>query len=162
MTIRVPAEGFSFSCEGQDRVRAAGPDDLPEMAALEFEVSGIRREKDHQYFLENRLGIWHTSVIQNASGPIDGFLVSVNHPACNMLGPGAMRTEAGAAALILAELNYHRGGAPVWIVPASCAGLVKQMYAWGFRNCEIHLFQARGEAEPFRGVMMPTFMPETA
>ena len=63
------------------------------MAALEWELAGIRRKNDYRYFLENRRGIWHTSVIENRSGKIDGFLVSVNHPASNMLGPGVMRSE---------------------------------------------------------------------
>jgi hypothetical protein len=63
--------------------------------------------------------------------------------------------------LILAELNAHRGASPAWLVPATCGELVGKLYGWGMRNCEIHLFQARGEAVPFHGVTMPTFMPET-
>jgi GNAT superfamily N-acetyltransferase len=162
-TGTVPAQGFSFACEGLSRVREARLADAPAMAALEQELSGIGRENDLRYFIENRRGIWHVSVIERAGsgGGIDGFLVSVKHPASNMLGPGAMRTEGDAAALILAELNRHPGGSPVWLVPATCGHLVQQMYAWGFRNCEIHLLQVRGEAAPLRGVTMPTFMPET-
>jgi hypothetical protein len=72
-----------------------------------------------------------------------------------------MRTEADAAALVLAELNHHRGHQPVWLVPADCPQLVQQMYAWGARNCELHFAQTRGEWLPPRGLIMPTFMPET-
>ena len=36
-----------------------------------------------------------------------------------------------------------------------------EVYAWGLRNCELHLFQARGDAPAVKGVWMPTFMPET-
>ena len=39
--------------------------------------------------------------------------------------------------------------------------LVQQMYAWGARNCELHFCQVRGEFQPFRGVSLPSFLPET-
>jgi hypothetical protein len=48
------------------------------------------------------------------------------------------------------------------LVPVECAGLVQTLYGWGARNCEIHFAQVRGEYEPAGGVVMPTFMPETA
>ena len=128
---------------------------------LEWELAGIRREQDYRYIVENRRGIWHTSVIESAAGKIDGFLVSVRHAASNMLGPGVMRTEADAAAVILAELNHNRGRSPVLVVPAAYGGLVKRLYGWGLRTSEIHLFQARGEVLAYRGVVMPTFFPET-
>ena len=35
------------------------------MAALEQEINHIRRDQDYRYFLENRDGIWHTSVIES-------------------------------------------------------------------------------------------------
>ncbi|MFI5378631.1 MAG: GNAT family N-acetyltransferase [Tepidisphaerales bacterium] len=163
MTVRVPDDGFpaAFAGDGLQRVREARPGDAAAMAELEWELSGIRREQDYRYIIENRRGIWHASVIESAAGNIDGFLVSVRHPASNMLGPGVMRTEEDAAALILAELNHNRGRSPVLVVPAACGGLVRRLYGWGLRNCEIHLFQARGEAAAFRGVVMPTFFPET-
>src|SRR5256885_13031589 len=53
----------------------------------------FRSEKDLRYFIENRRAIWHVSVIEAPSGAIDGFLVSVKHPASNMLGPGARSEE---------------------------------------------------------------------
>ena len=161
MTVKVLPEGFNFACEGSSRVRPARPQDAAAMAELEWEVSHIRRDNDWVRLIENRLGCWHTSVIDRPGGGIDGFLVSIQHPASNMLGPGVMRTQADAAALILAELNVQRGRSPVWLVPASCGQLIQQLYSWGMRNCEIHLFQARGQAEPFNGVVMPTFIPET-
>jgi hypothetical protein len=36
------------------------------------------------------------------------------------------------------------------------------LYYWGARNCEIHFAQVRGEYWSPSGVVMPTFMPETA
>jgi len=131
------------------------------MIELEWEVNHIRRENDLRYFVDNPDGIWHVSVLEGGGGSLDGFLVSVAHPAINMLGPGIMRGDREAAALILAELNHHRGRQPVWVVPAQCPQLVHQMYAWGAVNCELHFAQARGQWSPPNGIVMPTFLPET-
>jgi hypothetical protein len=35
------------------------------------------------------------------------------------------------------------------------------MYDWGARNCELHIYQVRGQFKPFQGISMPTFLPET-
>src|SRR4051812_19928253 len=45
------------------RVRPAGMEDVHAMAALEQELCHIRREKDYAFFIENRQGIWRTTVI---------------------------------------------------------------------------------------------------
>lgn len=164
LMLAVPAEGLPHAVNGlEQRVRPARVEDIPSIVALEEEISHIRREKDFRYFLDNRDGIWGLSVLDDGrGGGIDGFLASVNHPGSNMLGPGAARTEDAAAALVLAELNRHRGRSPVWLVPADCGGLVRRMYAWGAKNVEIHFAQVRGRFDGFDGVVLPTFMPETA
>jgi hypothetical protein len=144
------------------RVRPARADDVEGMVALEEEVSGIRRENDYHFFIENKQKIWHTLVCESSKGRIEGFLVSVNHPASNMLGPGVMRTDDAAAALIAAQLNHHAGCSPVFLIPLDRPTLHRQIYDWGGKNVEIHFAQIRGEFTPFRGVIMPTFMPETA
>lgn len=161
MVIPAPAERLPQSVPGTDRVRPATAADIPNMVALEEQVSGIRREKDYRYFMENRLGIWHVSAIDDARGGLAGFLCSVAHPASTMLGPGVMRDAKDAAALILAELNFRRGLAPVFLVPVDQAELVRTLYSWGARNCEIHFAQVRGRFQPCDGIVMPTFMPET-
>src|SRR6266436_138712 len=71
MTVNVPKEGLPFTCEGMERVRNARLSDLDAIAALEWEMAGIRRKNDYRYFLENLQQIWHTSVIENRSGEID-------------------------------------------------------------------------------------------
>jgi GNAT superfamily N-acetyltransferase len=159
--LAIPADGLKQSVPGFERVRPATESDVPKMVALEHEISGIRREKDYRYFIENRRGIWHTSVLDGGRGGLAGFLCSVAHPASTMLGPGVMRTEEDAAALILAELNHRRGMSPVFLIPVDRPNLVQQVYAWGGRNCEIHFAQVRGAFQPFAGAVMPTFMPET-
>ncbi len=156
-TDKLPARIAGF-----EHVRDATAGDLPAILALEEELVHIRREKDFRYFLENRRGVWHTSVYENPQGGIDGFLVSVAHPGSNMLGPGAMRTESQAAALVLAELKHRSAAQPVMLVPVDSAHLVSTLYGWGARNCEIHFAQVRGEYESPSGVWMPTFMPESA
>lgn len=163
MYIPVPADGLPASAPALDgRVRSATLTDVGAMVELEMELSGISRAKDFRYFIENQLRIWHVSVLERAGGGgIDGFLASVNHPGCNMLGPGVARTQADAALLIRAELDYHHGRRPVFLVPVECGDLVRQLYAWGARNCEIHFAQIRGRFNGFNGVVMPTFMPET-
>jgi hypothetical protein len=78
-----------------------------------------------------------------------------------MLGPGFARTEEQAAALVLAELNRYKNRCLLFLVPVDCQQLVQTMYSWGARNCELHVAQVLGRFEPFDGVVLPTFMPET-
>ena len=147
---------------GRERIREALEADIGAMVELEEELSGIRREKDFQFFLRNDQSIWRTLVIEGANQQIDGFLGSVSHPGSNMLGPGVMRREADALALIHAQLVLSGGRQPVFLVPARAAGLVSSLYRWGARNCELHVAQARGIVQHPSGITMPTFMPETS
>ena len=59
------------------------------------------------------------------------------------------------------ELDQHRGRSPVVVVPVVKERLVRQIYDWGGRNCEMHFCQVRGVMQPFRGVNLPSFLPET-
>jgi len=161
LILKVPEQGMAQNPPGIGCVREGRLTDVPDLVRLEKRIVGIDREKDLRYFLKNEAGIWHVSVYQGRSGRLEGFLVSVAHPASRMLGPGVMRTEDQATALIHAELDRHRGHAPVWLVPSSCASLVQRMYEWGARNCELHVAQVRGAWKDPTGVLMPTFMPET-
>lgn len=131
------------------------------MAALEFQVSGITREIDYKYCTENKRGYWHVSVIESPVGDLDGYIMSCGHQAMNMIGPCIARTEDDAAALILRELNQHPGRMPLCLIPMQCENLVKKMYDWGARNCEMHLCQVYGKFQPFDGISIPTFLPET-
>ena len=161
MILQVPAAGMKHSPPGLECVRDAKPDDVPSMTQLEMDVSHITREQDYRYCIENRDDFWHVSVYENSNHGIDGFLISCGHPAMNMVGPGVARTEEQAAALILRELNQYPGRMPVCLIPMICTRLVRQMYEWGARNCEMHFCQVLGEFQPFAGVNMPSFLPET-
>lgn len=155
MVLTVPESGLS-GITINERVRAASTDDIPAMVALERDISGIGRERDYRYFLQNAEGIWRVFVLQSESGGLDGFLVSGT-----MLGPGVSRTEADARELFYAALDHRRGETCLCLVPADCPSLVASLYALGARNTEIHLAQIRGEWTPPRGVVIPSFMPET-
>jgi len=161
MYLSVPANGINVAAAGADRVREATLDDVKNMADVEMNVSGITREQDYRYCIENKLGFWHVSVYEGENGMLDGFMISSLHHPVNMLGPCVARSEKEAAALIARELDVHRGRTPIFVVPADRGALVRQLYDWGARNCELHLCQVRGEFQPFRGVSMPTFLPET-
>ena len=161
MLIAVPANGLSWRPKWMDRVRDAELADVRQLVELEMAVNQISREGDFRYFIENRQGIWHMSVLENEKGEVQGFLASVNHPGSNMLGPGIARDAEVAAALIASELDHHRGRSPVVLVPTNETGLVQQLYGAGARNCELHFGQVRGDYVPARGVVMPSFMPET-
>ena len=161
MTVKVPDEGFDVAAPSGYVFRDATVEDIPQIVALESELSFIEREKDYRFFLRNGDGIWHMSVLEGPDGKLGGFLVSVNDPGSNMLGPGLARNEAIAAALVRGELNFHRGNSPVWLVPSCARTLVDAMYALGAKNCDLHISQVLGEYIPETGIVFPTFMPET-
>jgi GNAT superfamily N-acetyltransferase len=161
MILPVPETGLSVDVPRREQVRSATLGDVPAMFELEREVAHIEREADLRYFVENPDGYWHVSVIEGAGGRVEGFLVSIASPALHLLGPGVMRRERDAVALIHAELDRHRGCSPVWLVPCDCDHVIRTMYRWGAKNCEVHFGQSRGPWTRPDGIVMPTFMPET-
>ncbi|MCA9113976.1 MAG: GNAT family N-acetyltransferase, partial [Planctomycetaceae bacterium] len=161
MLLPVPEDGLHVDLPGCDRVRPGTVNDIPAMVRLEQDVSGISRTQDFTYCLENQLGFWSTLVLEGAAGELDGFLISSGHAAVNILGPGVTRTEEDAAALLVRSLDLHRGRTPVFLVPVDRAGLVRQMYDIGARNCEMHFCQVRGKFQQFNGISLPSFLPET-
>ncbi|MFB3891946.1 MAG: GNAT family N-acetyltransferase [Phycisphaerae bacterium] len=161
MCLAVPKDGLKVTADGAANIRPATMADVDAMAALDMEVAGIDRGKDLRHFIANREGFWHLSVYAGANGRPEGFCASSGAPGCNMVGPCVARTPEQAAALMAAELDRHRGRTPVFLVPVDCTPLVRTAYSWGARNCEIHFSQCLGQWRPVRGVMMPTFLPET-
>lgn len=88
-------------------------------------------------------------------------MISVKHPALNMAGPCVARTEETALALIRRELERFKGTWALLVVPVDKRLMVEQLYEWKGRNVETHLKQVWGEFKPFKGVSMPSFLPET-
>ena len=162
MIIGVPDDGFPHRLPGMEHVREAISADVEPMSRLEMDLVGIHRDKDFKFFIDNADGQWHVSIYENSGGVIDGFMASSAHAGCNMIGPGAAKTSQQAAALLAVELDHHRGRSPVMLVPVNRPKLVRQIYDWGAKNCEMHFSQIRGQAHPVEGVFMPTFLPESS
>ncbi|MDR0870949.1 MAG: GNAT family N-acetyltransferase [Planctomycetaceae bacterium] len=152
-------------------IRDATPDDVPAIAALERRITGLDREKDYRFFLENTDKIWHTSVMTSSAGII-GVMASVCDPGSNMLGPGVAQTEEQAAALIRHELNAYHLHRPVVLIPSAAIKLRQALYDIGGKNCDLHISQVRQPGgkqaasgrpcfPPSSGLVFPTFMPES-
>ncbi|NLF92839.1 MAG: GNAT family N-acetyltransferase [Oligosphaeraceae bacterium] len=162
MRFAVPAAGYPLELPAALRVRPARIEDLPAIQALETAVSGIARPGDWRHFIENPEGIWSVSVCESAAeGALTAVLGSVFHAATNMIGPGLARDCDSARAVLVAQLNQHRGRTPVALLPIAYPELVAAAYALGGRNTEIHFAQARGAVPALHGPTFPTFMPES-
>jgi len=162
MVIVVPEEGMGAThVAGEDRVRPASLADVPAMGDLEMELAGIRREIDYRYAIRNPRGFLNATVYENDQRGIDGFMISAKHPALHMLGPCVARDETVALALMRRELDRFRGTWTLFAVPMERRRMVEQLYAWKAVNVETHLMEAWGEFRAFRGVNMPSFLPET-
>ena len=161
MVINVSDRPLYARAQGEDHVRDAVVTDVAGMGDLEMEVSGIKREIDYRYAIENPRNCLHASVYENHQRGIDGFMISVKHPALNMLGPCVARSEETAIALIGKELRRFAGTWVLLVVPMEKRIMVEQLYKWDAVNVETHLKQVWGEFQCFNGVNMPSFLPET-
>lgn len=162
MLMHVPQEGLDTGIADADRIRSAKAGDVPALVDLEREVAGIVRAKDFRYFIENRDGIWDGLVFEGTGGHIEAFMFSSKHPALSMIGPGIARTQEQATSLVLTALDRYRGASALFLVPVECDVMVRRMYELGAVNCELHFCQVRGWYQPFRGLSMPVFLPESA
>lgn len=164
MLLPSPAEGVEITVPEGTTLRDAKRDDVPKIVELEMELLGVDRTKDYRFFVDNADGIWGVSVLEeNATGAILGVMASVNDPGSKMIGPGAARNEAVADVLVRRELNRYRGEwSPVLLVPGECVELRQAMYRLGAKNIETHIAQSLGEVSAHKGVVIPSFMPESA
>jgi GNAT superfamily N-acetyltransferase len=161
MVITLPNENLNIHAPHEDKVRDARIADVPKMGELEMEISGIRREIDYRYAIENPRKILHAAVYENDRNGIDGFMISVKHPALNMLGPCVALSEEIALALISRELERFKGTWVLFLIPMEKRKMVEQAYKWKAVNVETHLKQVWGEFKPFKAINMPSFLPET-
>lgn len=164
LCLAVPAGGMAQPPphDAARVMRIRNVDAAGRLADFEAEMQGVRREQDYTLFLENLVGDWRVWACESAAGRLEGFLVASLHPGCIMLGPGVARDETIAAALLWRALDEMRGLSPVFLVPSQAHGLVRQCYAWGARNVELHVAQSTRPMSAGRGIAFPTFMPETA
>lgn len=161
MMICVPASGMDQLTALDNHVRDAIPDDVQDIQSLELDISGICREADYLLCIKNPVECLHASVIEGKGGTINGFAASIKHPVLNMIGPAFSRTEEEMLALLLRELDRFRGESVLCIIPMNKRLLVDALYHCGAVNVELHLLQVRGKFQPFTGVNLPSFLPET-
>lgn len=161
--LDVPEHGMTAPPPpGLDRVRLARADEAARLADCEHALQGIRREQDYAFFLRNEVGDWKVWMSEDECGEVNGVLVASHHPACGLIGPGVARDEAAGAALLWRALDARRGSCAVFLVPCAAAELVQTVYSWGARNVELHAAQILGPIPQARGLVFPTFLPETA
>lgn len=163
MLITVPETGLAAPAPaGVPQVRPARVDEAARLADFEQALQGIRREKDLAFFLRNDVGAWRVLVSEDASGEIHGFLAMSTHASFTMIGPGVCADEVSAAALLWSALDGLRGRTLVFLVPCAAAELVRTAYSWGARNVELHVAQSTAPVAGARGIVFPTFLPESA
>lgn len=163
LLITVPDTGMTAAVpSGIERVREAVLADAPRIADFEQLQQGIRREKDFAFFMRNEVGAWRLLVSEVAEGSVKGFLGMSTHPSCTMIGPGVAADEETAIALLWKALDGLRGKTLVFLAPCTASKLVRTAYSWGARNVELHVAQSTAPIAGAKGIVFPTFMPETA
>lgn len=162
LLLSVPADGLAAAAPaGVERVRLARADEAARLADFEQSLQGIRRDKDYAFFLANKIGSWQVLVSEDAEGQINGVLGVSDHPSFTMIGPGVATDEASGEALLWRALDLLRGRTVVFLVPCAAAGLVRTAYGWGARNVELHVAQSTAPVAAARGLVFPTFLPES-
>jgi len=164
LLISVPENGLSAAAPaGLEALREAQAQDIAAIADFEQTHQGIRRDKDFAFFLRNEVGSWRMLLSQPQGQPINGFLALSTHPSFTMIGPGLAADEATAIALLWQALDNLRGRSLVFLAPCKASRLVQTAYAWGARNVELHVAQATAPIGiESKGIVFPTFMPESA
>ncbi|WP_395733490.1 GNAT family N-acetyltransferase [Prosthecobacter sp.] len=163
LLITVPETGLAATAPaGTERVRDAVLADAPRIADFEHAQQGIRREKDFAFFIRNEVGAWRVLVSEAADGSVNGFLAMSVHPSFTMIGPGVASDEVSALALLWRALDSLRGQTLVFLAPCAASELVRTAYSWGARNVELHVAQSTALVAGAKGIVFPTFMPETA
>lgn len=161
MLIPISETAPPSTVPGLDIIRAGKETDVPAIIDLEMSVSGISREIDYRFGISGGNDSLDLLIAEGTGASVDGFLMSLRHPALNMIGPGVARDTGTALALLHRSLDRFSGQSVLVLIPADQTALVRQVYAWGGRNTEVHLFQVRGKYQPFSGINFPSFLPET-
>ena len=163
LLITVPETGLAATAPaGIERVRDAVLADAPRISDFEHAQQGIRREKDFAFFIRNEVGAWRVLVSESSDGSVNGFLAMSTHPSFTMIGPGVAIDETTALALLWRALDSLRGQTLVFLASCAASALVRTAYSWGARNVELHVAQSTAPVAGAKGIVFPTFMPETA
>lgn len=84
--------------------------------------------------------------VRNSDESLEGFMISIQCHALSILGPCVARSVKTTLTLLLQATERFRGQVPLLT---------------SARNVETYLFQVRGKFQPFNGVSLPNFLPET-
>ncbi len=152
-------EGYHFPVTSS--IRGGDIDDIDAIAKLEISVSGLSRKNDYKFGIEDSRKIFELNVHIDLNGQIDGYLLSSKHPASCLIGPGVAKTEEIMCSLIKGGLSRFKGGSVMILLPMQNHNLVKELYSLGARNVETHLYQVWGEFTEFKGIVLPSFFPES-
>lgn len=112
--------------------------------------------------LQRAVGAWRLLVSESEDGAINGFLGSSLHPSFSMIVPGLAADEETAVALLWKALDDQPGKTLIFLAPSAATKLVRTAYMWGARNIELHVAQSNAPLADARGIVFPTFIPETA
>jgi len=137
-------------------VRPGTGADLASIVALEREVTGIDRRKDHELFL--RMG----DILVAGDGQIAGSIARLVRGGVAVLGPAVSRDVDTMRDLIQAGTRDLPARTDTrLLVPASHHDLLSTLYESGFEVHSLCTYMVRGDFEPFRGYYMPTLFPES-
>ena len=161
MTIDIPPHGLPLP-SSSPATRDACLDDLSAITRLEENLVEISREKDWRHFIENQNGAWQTTVSVSPDHKVTGAIASIDHPGTRMIGPAIARDVPTLLGLLITQLNFYPGKAPLFLAPSEYPEFTKALYKLGARNHEVHLAQSLGLAPKRKGPALPTFLPETA
>jgi len=148
MIITVPATGASIRDPARNQVRPAVLTDVAAMAQVEDEVSGIRREMDYRYAIQNSRGVLRATILEAPQGGLDGWMIAVNCPALKMLGPCVAKSEEAAATLIAEALDWFAGHTVLCLIPMNKQTLVHRLYSWGGAMWKRICFKPAGRSNP--------------
>ncbi len=136
--------------------RRATKADLSSIVALEREVVGVDRPKDHELFL--RMG----ETLLTGDEQVDGSLSRLVRGGVAVLGPAVSRDLDTMLDLIQAATRDLPTQTDTrLLVPATHHDLLTAMYEAGFEVHSLCTYMVRGDFEPFRGYYVPTLFPES-
>ena len=136
--------------------RRATKADVASIVALEREVIGLERAKDHELLL--RMG----DALLAGTSSLEGSLARLVRGGVAVLGPAVTRDLDTMLDLIQAatrDLPIHTDTR--LLVPASRHDLLAEMYDAGFAVHSLCTYMVRGEFTPFDGYYLPTLFPES-
>lgn len=136
--------------------RRATNEDIGAIVALEHDLIGIERAKDHEHLM--RMG--ETFLVGDRE--LDGCMSRLVRGGVAVLGPAVSRNLDTMLDLVqAASRDLPLRTDTRLLLPASAHDLLSVMYEAGFEVHSLCSYMVRGEFTPFRGYYVPTLFPES-